>query len=611
MNATNSLIIDSLLLFLPSAGSNGLVLISIKFRLRTRSYSDYFIVSLCLADFFVGLFVMPLMTIHTLYLQWPFHYRLCHIWMSIDFTCSTASFLTLASMALDRYWALTTPYYHLRNRSSSSVLIFIISSWAIPFAIWPSSIFISNYYNRRKPSCVHPAPPFIIVLLCTFFYYIPLLFMLACYSRIIVNIKNIEVLIKDSCDTMKLNSSGHDLKQSTITTASHFDGSARNDKSSNTTTITTPLSSIRTYFYKYFQRNRIINTIRTGSLPANEQHFIIHEVKNRKNSNEYCHNTNQKRRSITVDQGITSNIIVAKTPPSSSSSSIPHRRLYRQTTATFKGQKRCYNDIIEDNRLKNDLIINQEEEKQQQQQQQQLVQVYVNSYRLSLPAIRYESCFYYQHSIPTQTIITKATIENQHRNIINNHQYENNSHQNSLPKERNQSHSPSSPECHRNGDNTIVDISKHDSSYDNSLDDEHRRLNHRTQPLCLSKPRNSSRYSQRAIAEFMHQRRKACLRRNQKASRMLGILLAVFLICWLPFTISYPTSIFYPNKFPSGLECIIFWFGYVNSLLNPFLYVYSSRNFRQAIIETLCCHARFQSQRRLQYQWSFRNTPQK
>lgn len=86
---------------------NGLVLISVKYRFHARSYSDYFIVSLCLADFFVGLFVMPLMTIHSLHLRWPFHYRLCYIWMSIDFTCSTASFLTLASMALDRYYALT------------------------------------------------------------------------------------------------------------------------------------------------------------------------------------------------------------------------------------------------------------------------------------------------------------------------------------------------------------------------------------------------------------------------------------------------------------------------------------------------------------------------
>ncbi|CAF1326518.1 unnamed protein product [Rotaria sordida] len=543
---------------------------------------------------------MPLMTIHSLYLHWPFHYRLCYIWMSIDFTCSTASFLTLASMALDRYWALTTPYFHLRNRSLSSVLIFIISSWAIPFAIWPSSILISHYYSKKEPICVHPAPPFIIVLLCTFFYYIPLLFMLACYSRIIINIKNIEVLIKDSCDTMNLNSSGHALKPSTMTTTSNYDGSARNDKSSNTTTVTTSISSIRTRFYKYFQRNRTINSVRKESLPANEKKFIIHEVvKNRKNSNEYHHNTNPKRRSIVVGQGRTSNVILAKTSSTSSLSSVPHHRLYRQPrTAAFKGQKRYFNDIIEDNRLKNDLIINHEEE-------QKLVQAYMNTYRLSLPATRYESCCYYQHSVPTQTIITKAIVENQHRNIINDHQYEN-SHPHSLPRQRSQSYSPSSIEYHGNGGIIAADGSRHDSSCDNSVDEEHRRLNSRTQQLCLSKTRNTSRYSRRAIAEFMHQRHQACLRRNQKASRMLGILLAVFLICWLPFTISYPTSIIYPNKFPSGLECIIFWFGYVNSLLNPFLYVYSSRNFRQAITETLCCHVRLQSQQRLRYQWSFR-----
>jgi hypothetical protein len=133
--------------------------------------------------------------------------------MAIDFTCSTASFLTLASMSLDRYYALTgrikipflprifffcisiEPYFHLRNRSYTSVLICIISSWAIPFAIWPSSIFLSHHFNSNEPTCAHPAHPFIIVVLCTFFYYIPLLFMLVCYSRIIVHIKNIEVMV--------------------------------------------------------------------------------------------------------------------------------------------------------------------------------------------------------------------------------------------------------------------------------------------------------------------------------------------------------------------------------------------------------------------------------
>jgi hypothetical protein len=90
------------------------------------------------------------------------------------------------------------PYFHLRNRSYSSVLICIISSWLIPFAIWPSSVFLAQHFSTKEPACVHKAHPYIIVILCTFFYYIPLLFMLVCYSRIIVNIKNIEVMVSYS-----------------------------------------------------------------------------------------------------------------------------------------------------------------------------------------------------------------------------------------------------------------------------------------------------------------------------------------------------------------------------------------------------------------------------
>ncbi len=75
----------------------------------------------------------------------------------------------------------------------------------------------------------------------------------------------------------------------------------------------------------------------------------------------------------------------------------------------------------------------------------------------------------------------------------------------------------------------------------------------------------------------------------------LGILLAVFLICWLPFAISYPTMIFYPKKFHCAVESIILWFGYE-----------SSRNFRRAIFETLCCCVRLRSRSQLRYQWSLR-----
>lgn len=67
-----------------------------------------------------------------------------------------------------------------------------------------------------------------------------------------------------------------------------------------------------------------------------------------------------------------------------------------------------------------------------------------------------------------------------------------------------------------------MDASDHSSSFENVIDEDHRRLNRRNQSAHLSTSYNSSRYSQRAVAKFMHEKNKARLKRNQIASRMLG-----------------------------------------------------------------------------------------
>ncbi|CAF5035410.1 unnamed protein product [Rotaria magnacalcarata] len=280
---------------------------------------------------------------------------------------------------------------------------------------------------------------------------------------------------------MHSNASSNGSKSTAVVQALHFGDSARKDKNSNaTTTSTTPLSSIRFRCYKYFQRNRAVKSMKNESLSNNGNPLMIHEAtKPPSSSNEYRHNTNTKRRSNTVVQDTTPTFINAKmgSPPSSS---VIHHHLPRPTTttitATFKGQN----------------------------------------------PIRYESCYCYQNTVPTHTVMTKATIEDQHRTNVNNHQYDN-SRQNSVATERSPSQSPSSAECNGSGSLKGVHTSGHDSSFDITMDEDNRRLNHRSQTLASSKPRSSSRYSQRAIAEFMHERHKACLRRNQKASRMLGM----------------------------------------------------------------------------------------
>jgi hypothetical protein len=40
---------------------------------------------------------------------------------------------------------------------------------------------------------------------------------------------------------------------------------------------------------------------------------------------------------------------------------------------------------------------------------------------------------------------------------------------------------------------------------------------------------------------------KARIKRNRKAARMLGFLIAAFSVCWLPYCVSFPISQFLPN----------------------------------------------------------------
>ncbi|CAF0731476.1 unnamed protein product [Rotaria sp. Silwood1] len=89
------------------------------------------------------------------------------------------------------------------------------------------------------------------------------------------------------------------------------------------------------------------------------------------------------------------------------------------------------------------------------------------------------------------------------------------------------------------------------------------------------------------------------LRRERRAVKTLGAIMIAFLICWLPFFVRY--SACEPNrcnwKFMPIIEDIVFWVGYFNSMINPFLYAFHNKDFRHAFQKTLspyivCCRQR-------------------
>ena len=81
---------------------------------------------------------------------------------------------------------------------------------------------------------------------------------------------------------------------------------------------------------------------------------------------------------------------------------------------------------------------------------------------------------------------------------------------------------------------------------------------------------------------------------DNKASRTLGVIMGVFLVCWTPFfTVNVVTTIY---ELPEILFIVATWLGYINSMANPIIYTIFNKQFRAAFKKLLflekCCRGR-------------------
>lgn len=73
------------------------------------------------------------------------------------------------------------------------------------------------------------------------------------------------------------------------------------------------------------------------------------------------------------------------------------------------------------------------------------------------------------------------------------------------------------------------------------------------------------------------------LKRENKTTQTLSIVVGGFIVCWLPFFVCYLITPFLPNKsINKTLSTILIWLGWFNSAMNPFIYAFYSVDFRAA-----------------------------
>ncbi|XP_013416461.1 muscarinic acetylcholine receptor M5 [Lingula anatina] len=138
-----------------TAGGNLLVLISFKMDKNLQTVNNYFLLSLAVADFFIGFFSMPLYSAYLIMGRWSLGPVICDSWLAMDFTMSNASVANLIIICFDRYLSITRPLTYRAKRTPRRAAIMISLAWSISFILWTPLIISWPYIEGRRtvPAC--------------------------------------------------------------------------------------------------------------------------------------------------------------------------------------------------------------------------------------------------------------------------------------------------------------------------------------------------------------------------------------------------------------------------------------------------------------------------
>lgn len=108
---------------------NMLVIIAIATEKALKNIQNWFIASLAVADFFLGLVIMPFSLANELMGYWVFGSWWCDIHSAADVLLCTASIMNLCLISLDRYWSITQAVEYLKTRTPARAAFNIATVW--------------------------------------------------------------------------------------------------------------------------------------------------------------------------------------------------------------------------------------------------------------------------------------------------------------------------------------------------------------------------------------------------------------------------------------------------------------------------------------------------
>ncbi|XP_011867340.1 PREDICTED: alpha-1A adrenergic receptor isoform X1 [Vollenhovia emeryi] len=163
---------------------NILVCLAVGLDRKLHNVTNYFLLSLAVADLLVSLFVMPLGAIPGFLGYWPFGVVWCNVYVTCDVLACSASIMHMCFISLGRYLGIRNPL-RTRHTSTKRMVGFKIAAvWLLAMLV-SSSITVLGVIN---PSNIMPRPGICVINNRAFFvfgsliaFYIPMIVMVATY----------------------------------------------------------------------------------------------------------------------------------------------------------------------------------------------------------------------------------------------------------------------------------------------------------------------------------------------------------------------------------------------------------------------------------------------
>ncbi|CAH8834116.1 unnamed protein product [Trichobilharzia szidati] len=593
---------------------NVLVVLSVLRDQSLHTATNYFIVSLAIADISLAIIVMPVASwVEADNGKWRFGTVLCDIFIMFDVLLCTASILNLAAISMDRYVAVTRPITYAQHSKNIRVGITIAMTWLLSFLIaLPIACGLNNAPYRNLEVCVMYIPEYIIASSIGSFY-VPCTIMIVLYYQVFKAIRsrtkrselisirnqaqsyvkhhkgtNHRSIVETSDKLIHPSSAPETMTYLTVINPQAFDcqssGIGSYADSSRITNLSFCTENHHTTTENdvndVIQADKVDSTIASSNASPSSSTKIGMDLPESEEINNNNGNTNKPQSTlIIVNSDCVANSCDLHTPSTDSTIQAPPERNSTGETHQLNNKQTSQTEFrnMEDFRkhLKNRI-------KQAKRSSLSLITAHTFT-GLSSKQV---------YALNTNNISKKSS------------------------KSRLLSFSSTyGRKFERLKSLVSCDLSK---SFPEKINDE--QTLRKSKYICRSRP-IKSRYKENetshseisspgGIINFTYSFTNRCgnnmtlrdsvaAKRERKATKTLAIVLGVFLICWMPFfTVNIIHAFCFKHEslkhsslchMPDYVNSISIWLGYVNSFLNPIIYTIFNVEFRKAFKKLLYC----------------------